>query len=172
MPGQLGVRQRRLVDVPVGLDDGPAQDRRAPDAARPAGASAGRTSNWPALRSLVDLALEDLDRHAAGPLAAEVSAHAVRHRVEREVVVAQEAVLVVVALATDVGRAPADDAHCVRITLTPWRPAVAAVAGAAGARRRQGGGRRGGGRGRGLRGAAVRRRRAGRGRGGWPRTHR
>ena len=58
-----------------------------------------------------DLALEDLDRHVAGPLAAEVPAHAVGDGVEADVVVAQEAVLVVVPLPADVGRAPADDSH-------------------------------------------------------------
>ena len=80
------------------------------------------------LAQLDDLPLEDLDRHAAGAFTAEVSAHAVRHRVQRDVVVAQEAVLVVVALATDVGRAPADDAHSVLVILRPtaaaWWPEV------------------------------------------------
>ena len=156
MPGQLGVRQRRLVDVAVGLDDGLAQQRRRPGAARPAGASAGRASNWPALRTSDDLALEDLDRHAAGALTAEVAAHAVRHRVQRDVVVAQEAVLVVVALATDVGRAPADDSHLRTGYLTPDGGGV--VAGGLAAGGAAAGGLAAGGAAAGVRPAAARRR--------------
>ena len=46
-----------------------------------------------------------------------MAAHAVGDGVQRELVVAQEAVLVVVPLATDVGCSPADDSHLRPLTI-------------------------------------------------------
>ena len=94
-PGQLGVGHRRLVDVAIGLDDRAAQERV--HRVRRAGGRRSRGQRQQArLADLLDLALEDLDRHAAGALAAQVPAHAVGDGVEAQLVVAEEAVLVVV----------------------------------------------------------------------------
>src|ERR1019366_1591123 len=55
--------------------------------------------------------LEHLNRHTAGTFSPEVSAHTVGHSVEPQCIVAHVAVFVVIALETDVGRAPAAKLH-------------------------------------------------------------
>src|SRR3954471_1005658 len=113
-PRQLGVRQRRFVDIAVGLDDGtPEQAAHWHAFVIGAGRHGGAGDRGrPGAQRLLQLALDDLDRHAARALAAEVSAHSVGDGVQAQAVIAQEAVLVVVALAADVRRPPPDNSHC------------------------------------------------------------
>src|SRR4029079_17671162 len=113
-----GVGGLFFVDVAVGFHDRlPQQGRDRIRRPRRSGQAGG--VHRAVLQDLDDLAFEDLHRHAAGAFAAQVAAHAVSDRVQRDVVVAQKTVLVVVALAADVGRAPSDDAHLREDYLTP-----------------------------------------------------
>src|SRR5580692_762751 len=125
-PRQLRVGHRLLVNVPIGLHDGPPQERvhRVSGAG---GHQLGARGEEARLVDVVDLALEDVDRHAAGALTAEVAAHAVGDGVKTQLVVAEKTVFVVGALASHVRRAPPDDAHQgLPGTIVPGAPGGAA----------------------------------------------